>query len=168
LRSPLLIDGENTQYCSSSLPSAFFGVEAASRVPYQEVTLEGSSLPALGFTDHLEDCITAISRLLKLLQSIKSAKILVVREVRAIINAHSKDIPDLRNRIEHIAEAISNGEFKEGQFIMIGPTADGSAATLGSDRIAFADLSIVIRRLHEIASATLAVPMGFASLAANN
>jgi hypothetical protein len=114
--------------------------EAASRMPAEEVVLEGSSLPALGFTDHFEDCITATNRLLKLLQSIKSAKVPVGREARRIIEAFSKDIPDLRNMVEHIAEAITNGEIKDGEFIMVGPTQDGAGATLGSNRIAFSDL----------------------------
>ncbi len=118
--------------------------EAASRMAYEGMTLEGSSLPALGFTDHFEDCITATDRLLKLLERIKSAKMPVVREVRVIVGAYSKDIRGLRNIIEHIAEEISKGEFKDGQFIMIAPTVDGSAATLGSNRIAFADLIILL------------------------
>lgn len=50
---------------------------------------------------------------------------------------------------------------------MVGVTTDGTGAILGSDRIAFADLSIVIRRLHEVASAMLAVPMECASLRIN-
>jgi hypothetical protein len=136
---------------------------AASRVPYEEVALEGSSLPALGFADHFEDCITTTNRLLKLLQSIKSAKIPVGREVKRLIEASSKGIPDLRNTVEHIAEAIANDEFKDGQLIMVGPTQDGTAATLGSNRIAFADLRIVIRRQHEFAAALLSVPMEFAN-----
>jgi hypothetical protein len=138
--------------------------EAASRMPYEGVTLEGSSLPALGFTDHFEDCITATNRLLKLLESIKAAKMPVVREVRVIIDAYSKEIPGLRNMIEHIAEEISKGAFKDGQFIMLAPTVDGSSATLGSNRIAFADLKILLRRLHDVASTMLSVPMEFANL----
>jgi hypothetical protein len=55
--------------------------QAVSTVPAKPVMLRGSSLRALGFTDHFEDCVTTTTRLLKLLKSMKSAKIPVGREV---------------------------------------------------------------------------------------
>jgi hypothetical protein len=70
--------------------------------------------------------------------------------------------------LEHIADAIANDEFKDGQLIMVGATQDGSAATIGSNRIAFADLRIVIWRMHKIAAAMLSAPMEFASPSATS
>lgn len=137
--------------------------EAASKVP-AEFKLEQSSGPAMAFTDHFEDCITTANRLLKLLRSINASKTPIVsREARRSIEASAKAIDGIRNMIEHIAEAIANEEFSEGQTIMVGATVDGRAAILGPNRIAFTDVCIVIRRLHEIAKAMLSVPMEFAN-----
>lgn len=124
--------------------------------------------PMLGFTDQFEDCITTTNRLLDLLDGLKAEGILVNREARRSIEAFSNGIGNLRNTIEHIASAIAKGEFQEGQLIMVGATVDGSAAALGANRIAFADLRVVLLRLHEIASALLAVPMGFAKATVRN
>jgi len=138
--------------------------EAVSKVPAEEFKVEQSSGPAMAFTDHFEDCITTANRLLKLLRGIKASKTSIVsREARRSIEASAKAIDGIRNMIEHIAEAIANEEFSEGQTIMVGATVDGRAAILGPNRIAFADVCIVIRRFHEIAKAMLEVPMEFAN-----
>jgi len=134
--------------------------QPASRVPYEEVTLEGSSLPALGFTDHFEDCISITNRLLKLLQSIKGRRFQLAVKCEALSTLPPKTFLDLRNMLEHIAEAIANDKFMDGQLIMVGPTQDGTGATLGPNRIGFTDLRIVIRRLHEVASAMLSAHFG--------
>lgn len=141
--------------------------EAASKVPTEEFKLEQYSEPAMAFTDHFEDCITTTNRLLKLLRGINASKTPIVsREARRSIEASAKAIDGIRNMIEHISEAIANEEFSEGQMIMVGATVDGSAAILGPNRIAFADICIVIRRLHEIAKAMMSIPMEFANASA--
>lgn len=125
----------------------------------EEMIRDGRALPILAFTDHFEDCITTTNRLLKLLGSIKAAKIKVSREARRSIEAASGDVDGLRNMIEHVADAVAAEEIRDGELIMVGISRDGAGACLGPNTIAFSDLCVVIRRLHEVALVILAQPL---------
>jgi hypothetical protein len=129
------------------------------RRPAKDMANLGRSLPLLDFTDHFENCINAVLRLLNQVEVIKKQPApsnLLQKEVRRLLKAHEKSIREVRNSAEHMEEDILNGEIGVGDPVMLmvdDQNADG--AVLGPWRIGFSDLAIVLRRLHQIASAML-------------
>ncbi len=58
------------------------------------------------FTDHIETCINAASRLFKLLEGSRSEKEApnFPRELRRLVEKHSEFVKDVRNTVEHMDE----------------------------------------------------------------
>jgi hypothetical protein len=105
------------------------------------------------FIRHLENCVNATSRLLKLADRIKSEKgsLSLPRLARRSIEAHSRTIPDIRNAIEHMDEIIRKDEIAEGQPVMLGIGREGDRVVIASHKVRFSDLSNTLRSLHDVA-----------------
>lgn len=129
-----------------------FQIEEAKR-PVEEMTREGRIIYIFGFTDHFENCINALSRLLKQLDSIKSesGRWKVTRQVRRSIEAHARSIPNIRNSAEHMAERIQKDELQERQPVMLSIGGNGDKAVLSEYEIKFDEVASAIRGLHKVA-----------------
>lgn len=103
------------------------------------------------FSDHFENCINAINRLLKQLDRIKSepGNCKIPREIRREIEAHSKEIPDIRNSIEHMEDDI---KFEKIYGPIISAIDESEEKVIvNSYKISFADIVLTIRGLHKVA-----------------
>lgn len=121
--------------------------------PPEKMAREGRILYIFNFTDHFENCINATGRLLKQLESIKSdtGRLAIPKDIRRLIEAHSRAIPDIRNSAEHMEKIIQKDEIQEGQPVMLSIGGDGDRAVLARHEIRFNELATAIRRLHEVA-----------------
>ncbi len=113
----------------------------------------GPGMYFIGFTDHIETCINALSRLFKLLERIKSEKDSpkFPRELRRLIETKSESVADVRNSVEHIDEQIQKGEIAPGKPIMLTINKNSDGILISSFEIKFAELAMVLEKMHEIA-----------------
>ena len=118
-----------------------------------------SNFHIIEFTDFFEDCINAIARLLKQLDSIKteSGSWQMPKDMKRSIVAHSKNIPDIRNAAEHMDEIIQRDELQVGQPVMLAIGGDGDKAILGPYEVRFDHVAMTIRRLHNVARILLGI-----------
>jgi len=113
----------------------------------------GRRLHFIAFTDHIETCINAISRLYKLLERIKSEEESPAfpRALRKLIKTKSESIANIRNAVEHMDEQIQKGELAQGKPIMLTVSENGDGILISEYEIKFIDLSMILRTFHEIA-----------------
>jgi hypothetical protein len=119
----------------------------------EEEMIKGRIFYIWNFTDHFENCINTLNRLLKQLESIKSEPDSweISRTVRRSIDSHSRAIPDIRNTIEHLAEQIQLGCFKDNLPVMLSVSENDDRVVLGEHEIRFDEVVGVIRGLHQVA-----------------
>ena len=127
--------------------------------PPKEMIKHGRSIYILAFTNHIETCINAVSRLYKLLERIKSEKDspAVPRELRKLVETKSKSIDYIRNAVEHMDELILKGEIAPGQPIMLTVSENDDAVVVSDCEIKFEELAMVLKKMHEIAQYILTV-----------
>ena len=118
----------------------------------EEMAQTGRLLFVLAFVDHLENCINAVNRALKLIERMKAEPILsgVPRELRRALAAHSASLPDVRNTFEHMDEQIRDDKITDGQPVMLSIGEDGDRAIIGSHELLFTDVATTLRKLHKI------------------
>jgi hypothetical protein len=159
-----LVDKAIREY-QSARSTIIAQLDEAKRPP-EEMAQDGRFLHILDFTDYFENCINAVSRLLKQLDRIKSESEgwRIPRLVRRSIEAHSGTIVEIRNVAEHMAETIQEDSLREGQPVMFTFGGKGDTAVLAAYEIRFEDLALIIRKLHDIALNLLYVgPSGHAT-----
>jgi hypothetical protein len=118
-----------------------------------EVTVPKRSLYVIGFTDHMENCINAISRLFRLLDRINSEKdsLKSPRALRRLLHTKNKLITDFRNSVEHIDEQIQKDEIFSGNPVMITYNKDGDGIAISKFELKHQELASVLTNLNEIA-----------------
>lgn len=131
----------------------------AREVLLAEVAEHGRHLRPYEFTDHIETCINAVSRLLKLLNRIKSEKASssFPRELRKLVETHSKSVRDVRDTVEHMDELIHKGEIAPGKPIMLTCSQEGDRILVSDCELNFTDLAMVLEKMHEIAQHILTI-----------
>ena len=74
------------------------------------------------FIRHLENCINATSRVIKIMQRIKSqpGSLAIPQMTRRLIESVSSNIADVRDAVEHMEEIIRKDELTSGQPVMLG------------------------------------------------
>jgi hypothetical protein len=125
---------------------------AESNRPAKEL-MNGRIIYMVEFTNHLENCINAIARLLNLLERILSERIdpPIPRFLRKSLEASSGSFRDVRNIIEHMHETIQEDKLqdREAGTISFGP--DQASAVIGGYSISFRDIEATLRKLNEVA-----------------
>lgn len=108
-------------------------------------------------TDHTENCINAVRRLLQLLDRIKSdsGAPIIDRMQRKSIETYSRSVKDVRDTIEHMDERIHKDQLGEDKPIVLKLSDQGDRVEIGDTYITFNDLAQTIRKLHEIAARLL-------------
>ncbi len=105
-------------------------------------------LTIFDFTDHFEDCVISLRRVLEF---VDAGNVPISRTARRSIEAYSKGATSLRNSIVHIAGAIQSDEIKDGEFLVLTLNASGEGAAFGPLEVKFADLEFVLRHLYKAA-----------------
>jgi hypothetical protein len=131
----------------------------AREVLLDEVAVQGRNLRFYVFTDHMETCINAVSRLSKLLKRIKSEKEApdFPRELRRLVEKHSEFVTDVRDTVEHMDERIQKGAIAPGKPIMLTCSQEGDKILVSNSEMKFTDLAMLLEKMHEIALYILAI-----------
>lgn len=121
--------------------------------PPEEMVKNGRYIYCIAFTNHIETCINAVSRLFRLLERIKSEtdSPSFPRELRRLLETKSKSIANVRNSVEHIDEQIQKDEITPGNPIMLSVNKNNDGVIVSNFEIKFKDLAIVLEKMHEIA-----------------
>ena len=121
--------------------------------PTKEMKATGRIIYIFAFVDHLENCLNAVRRLLRILDRIKNEPTgpAIPRLTRRLIETQRQPIIDFRDIIEHIDERINNDEFGTGP-VMLKPAHDTASVQIGCCYLRLDDLARIIENLHEIAS----------------
>jgi hypothetical protein len=132
---------------------------AEAKRPAGEMIKHGRNIYMLEFTNHIETCINAVSRLYKLLERIKSEKDspAVPRELRRLVETKSKSIDYIRNAVEHMDELIQKDEIVPGKPIMLALSKNDDGVVVSNYEIKFEELAMVLKKMHEIAQYILTV-----------
>jgi len=119
----------------------------------EEMGEDGRRIYIIAFTDHIETCINAVSRLFRLLERIKSEKESPAfpRELRRLVEIKSESIADVRNAVEHMDEQIRKGEITPGKPIMLTIGKNDDRVVVSKYEIKFEELAVVLKKIHEIA-----------------
>jgi len=125
----------------------------------EEMIKHGRRIYIIAFTNHIETCVNAVSRLFKLLERIKSEKDspVVSRELRRLVETKSKFIDYIRNAVEHMDELIQKDEIALGQPIMLALSKNDDGVVVSNYEIKFKELAMVLEKMYEIALYILTV-----------
>ena len=125
----------------------------------EEIRKYGRHIHFIAFTDHIETCINAVSRLFKLLEAIKSEKESPAfpRELRRLVETKSESVANVRNAVEHMDEQIQKGEVTPGNPIMLTIGKNDDRIVVSKYEIEFEELAMVLEKMHEIALYILTV-----------
>ncbi len=104
------------------------------------------------FVRHLENCIITTRRLLRLAERINSERgtLRLPGVARRSLGAYSRNIPAIRDAIEHIDERIREDEVA-ARPVMLGISDEGDRVTIAGHQLRFNDLATTLRKLHELA-----------------
>jgi hypothetical protein len=108
------------------------------------------------FIDHMENCILTVRRILRLLEALKSDAdraaigLDLPRTKRKQIEALDKSIVGVRNVVEHIDEQIRKDGIESNQLAMLGSSENQDGVVIGDQYLRFADLSNLIKQMHEL------------------
>jgi hypothetical protein len=126
-------------------------IEEPSR-PVEEL-LKGRNLYIFVITDHLENCLNAVRRLLGHFDRLSDkARLGIDRVTRRKVKANEDSLRAIRDAIEHLDERIQKGTLAQNEAIMLRITSDQRAVELGDTKLRLVDLERGIRHLHAIAA----------------
>jgi len=133
-------------------------IAEANRSP-KDMAREGRIIYMVEFTNHIETCINAVSRLFRLLDRIKSEKESPTfpRELRRLVETKSEPVTNVRNAVEHIDEYIQKDEIAPGQPIMLALIKNDDGVAVLNYEIKFKELAMVLENMYEIAQYILTV-----------
>ena len=119
----------------------------------EEMTKYGRQLHFITFTDHIETCINAVSRLFKLLDRIESERESpsFPRELRKLVETLSESVKTIRDTVEHMDERIQEDKIAPGKPIMLTVSQEGDGLLVSDCEMKFKDLAMVLEKMHEIA-----------------
>ena len=120
----------------------------------KEMQETGRIIYMFSFSDHMENCINSVRRLLRLLERINSEKDapIIPRDKKRFLSSQGKRLIDLRDAFEHMDERIQRDEIGYDEAIMIKLGSSDDRVEIGPYQVTFLELSGIIKKLHEIAS----------------
>ena len=119
--------------------------------PPEEMAKTGRYIYLFSFSDHMENCIHTLRRMLRFAQRIKAdvASPAIPRIFRKRIEAFSADVVEIRNTIEHMDDEIQDDTFENGKPILLSLAGDSDRIVIGSNSLSFETLVSLIRSLHD-------------------
>jgi hypothetical protein len=126
---------------------------------YEEM-LGGRVIYMFGFTDHMENCLNAIRRVLDLLQHLRADISAPAQDrlKRRLIESLSGSLVDIRNTFEHVGSAINNNEFGDGSMVVLGYGEDQHSVCIGNHTLSFHSIATILRAAHAEAKRLLEEP----------
>lgn len=125
-----------------------------------EEMLNGRVIYMFGFTDHMENCLNAMRRVLDLLQRLRADTSAPVQDrvARRLVEAHAGSLVDVRNMFEHIGDAINDNEFGEGQMVVLAYGDDENGVCIGEYSLSFHSITAILKVMHAEATRLLEEP----------
>ena len=125
-----------------------------SKRPPKEMQETGRIIYMFSFSDHMENCINSVRRLLRLLERINSDKYapIIPRAKKSLISSQGKRLIKLRDTFEHMDERIQRDEIGTNEAIMVKLGGGDDRVEIGPHQITFLELAGIISKLHELAS----------------
>jgi len=132
---------------------------AEAKRPAKEMEKHGRQIFIFEFTDHIETCINAVSRLYDLLKRMKSEKQSpeFPRELRRLLEKTSKSVKNVRNTVEHMDEDIQKGIITPGKPVMLTVSENNDCVVVSKYEIKFDVLAMVLEKMHEVAQYILTI-----------
>src|SRR5690606_37830179 len=123
---------------------------AESQRPYEEMS-QGRVIHMFGFTDHMENCLNATRRLLSLFESPRSDRSAPTQDriKRRLVDAHAGSLVDIRNILEHMADAVNADEVGKGNPVVLSLGDDERSVVVGPYSIAFESLATILQAFHD-------------------
>jgi hypothetical protein len=125
-----------------------------SKCPRKEMQETGRIIYMFSFSDHMENCINSVRRLLRLLERINSDKDAptIARDKKRFLSSQGKGLIDLRDAFEHMDERIQRDEIGHDEAIMVKLGGSDDRVEIGSHQVTFLELAGIISKLYELAS----------------
>ncbi len=125
-----------------------------SKRPSKEMQETGRIIYMFSFSDHMENCINSVRRLLRLLERINSEKgaPIIPRDKKRFLSSQGKRLIDLRDAFEHMDERIQRDEIGNDEAIMVKLGGSDDRVEIGPFQVTFLELAGIIFKLHELAS----------------
>ncbi|MCQ3829269.1 hypothetical protein HXX02_07410 [Microbulbifer elongatus] len=122
-----------------------------------EELMNGRIIYMFGFTNHMENCLNSVRRVLELLKSLKSDPSAPAqdRDRRKTLQRESQSLIKIRNTIEHMGEDIQKGGYSNNEPVILGLSNDEYSICIGSHSLSFVSLVLVLRELHAEAQSLL-------------
>ena len=146
-----LVDKSVIEY-SRSRDALDSQVQESKRSPKEMET--GREIYMFSFSDHMENCINSVRRLLRLLERVNGDKDApaIPRDEKRFLSSQGKKLIDLRDTFEHMDERIQKDEIGTNEAIMIKLGGRDDRVEIGPHQITFSELAGIISKLHELAS----------------
>lgn len=105
------------------------------------------------FTDHMENCLNAVSRLFRLLETIKSEKQSPAfpRNLLKLVETEKNSVREIRDAVEHMDKDIQKDKITSGEPIMLVIVNNDDSVRISKYQMTFEDLAMVLRKMHDIA-----------------
>ena len=125
-----------------------------SKRPPKEMQETGRIIYMFSFSDHMENCINSVRRLLWLLERINCDKDAptIPRDKKRLLSSQDRKLIDLRDTFEHMDERIQKDEIGANEAIMVKLGGSDDRIEIGPHQITFLELAGIISKLHELAS----------------
>jgi hypothetical protein len=155
-----LTDKAITEY-SEARRALIDQVQEQNRAP-EVMQKTGRIIYIFSFSDHIENCINAVRRLLRLLERLNNEKDAptIPKYKRRFLSSQGKKLVDLRNTFEHIDKRIQYDKIGVNESIMVNLGGDADRIEIGSHQLTFLELAGIISKLHELASYLIFVSDG--------
>lgn len=132
---------------------------AESQRPLEEL-LSGRIIYMFYFTNHMENCVNAVRRVIGLLEALRSDTSAPVQDriTRRLTSAHAGSLLHLRDLLEHIGSAINADQIWDGHAAVLSLGPDESSVCIGAHQLSFFSLTTIMSALHAEAKRLLSEP----------
>ena len=132
---------------------------AEAQRPYEEM-LKGRIIYMFGFTNHMENCLNAVRRVIGLLEALRSDTSAPAQDriTRRLVDAHVAPLIDIRDILEHMGSAVNADEIQDGHAVILSRGADESSLCIGAHSLSFSSLATIIKAVHSEAKRLLEEP----------
>lgn len=132
---------------------------AESKRPYEEM-IKGRVIYMFGFTNHMENCLNAVRRVIGLLEVLRSDVSAPAQDriTRRLVDAHAAPLIDIRDILEHMGSAVNEDEIQDGHAVILSLGPDESSVCIGAHSLSFSSLATIIKAVHSEANRLLEEP----------
>jgi hypothetical protein len=115
--------------------------------------LNGREIHMFELIDQMENCIGSVRRALRYIEALRSDMTAPAQERlrRRAAESRAKELKDVRETVEHLAERIADGSMRTGEPVVLWLTTDQKGVQLGSHVLSFEALAHLLRYIHQIA-----------------